>query len=146
MSPLRRVNSNLLDTLALGEDRVALSRAHVDARVQVVVEWAEDTGRDVPGYRSHWREYPYPTHFPAYSRALMTANGFTWVERYPEPYMEHPRHWKVFAPDGTLAATVEVPRDLRLLWVGETHVAGVVTDELGVQTVELRTIQRRQRR
>ncbi len=72
----------------------------------------------------------------------MTANGFVWVERFPEPYTEQPRHWKVFAPDGTLAATVDVPRGFELLWVDETHVVGVVTDELGVQTVQVRPIQR----
>ena len=136
------VDGNVLDTLALGEDRVVISRVHVDANVQSRIERAESRGLDIPSTRSFWQEYPYPSHFPAYRRALMTANGFVWVERFPEPYTEQPRHWKVFTPDGTLAATVDVPRGFELMWVDETHVAGIVTDELGVQTVEVRPIQR----
>lgn len=136
------LDGNVLDTLSLGESRVVVSRAHVDANVQTRIERAEDRGLDIPSARSFWEEYPYPSHFPAFRRALMTANGFVWVERFAEPYTEQPRHWKVFAPDGTLAATVDVPRGFELLWVDETHVVGVVTDELGVQTVQVRPIQR----
>ncbi len=137
------VAGNVLDTLALEEGRVVISRAHVDAYVQSRIERAESRGLDIPSTRSFWEEYPYPSHFPAYRRALMTANGFVWVERFPQPYTEQPRHWKVFTPDGTLAATVDVQRGFELMWVGEMHVAGVVTDDFGVQTVEVRPIQRR---
>ena len=72
----------------------------------------------------------------------MTVNGFVWIERFPKPYTQQSSHWKVFTPDGHLLATVDVPRHLDLMWVGETHIAGVVRDELGVQTVEVRRIQR----
>ena len=137
------LDGTALDTLALGEDRVAVSRAHMDARVRERIQRANRLGRpDIAGTRSYWAEYPYPSHFPAYSKVLMTPVGFVWIERFPEPYAEHPRHWKVFKPDGTFAATVEAPRRLELMWVGETHVAGVVTDEWGVQTVEVRPIRR----
>ncbi len=135
------VDGNLLDTLAFGEDRVAVSRAHMDARVQERIRRDERLG-DTVGTRSYWAEYPYPSHFPAYSKVLVTPAGFVWVARFPEPYTEHPFRWKVFTRDGALAATVDVPRHLELMWVGETHVAAVARDQLGVQTVEVRSIQR----
>ena len=137
------MDGNVLDTLVLGEDRVAVSRAHIDGRVRERVQRDERLGLpDIDGTRTYWAEYPYPSHFPAYSKVLVTSTGLVWVDRFPEPYTEHSVHWKVFRPDGTLAATVEVPRSIELMWVGETHVAGVVTDELGIQTVELRPIHR----
>ena len=136
------MDGNLLDTLALREARATVSRAHVDAHIRNRIERAERLGRDIPGTRSFWAEYPYPSHLPAYSKALVTVTGFVWVERFPEPYTEQPFGWKVFTPAGTSAATLDVPRRLELMWVGETHVAGVVTDELGIQTVELRRILR----
>ena len=136
------MDGNVLDTLALGEDRIAISRAHIDAHIQNRVERTERLGRDTRRTRSFWTEYPYPSHFPAYSKALMTASGLVWVERFPEPYTEQPRHWRVFTPDGVFAASVEVPSRFQVMWVGETHVAGVVTDVLGVQTVEVRPILR----
>ena len=137
------VDGNVRDTLEIGEDRVAVSRAHIDARVQERIEGAERVGRDIPGTRSYWAEYPYPSHFPAYSEVLLTPAGFVWIERFPEPYTEQPRHWKVFTRDGALEATVDVPRGFELMWVGETHVAGVVTDAMGVHTVEVRPILRK---
>ena len=136
------VDGDVLDTLTLQESRAAVSRAHVGAHVQNRITRSERLGRDIPRTRSFSTEYPYPSHFPAYSKVLMTLAGGVWVERFPEPYTEQPRHWKVFTPDGNLVATVDVPRRLDLMWVGETHVAGVVTDELGVQTVEVFPIQR----
>ncbi len=136
------VEGNVHDTLAMGDSRVAVSRTHLDAHLEERVQRAERLGRDIARTRSLHAEYPYPSRFPAYSKALSGADGFVWVERFPEPYTERPFHWKVFTPEGNLAATVDVPRRLELMWVGETHVAGVVTDELGAQTVELRRIQR----
>ena len=135
-------SGNVLDTLTLEEDRVAVSSAHIDAHVREQVQRAGLSGRDVVRTRSYWEEYPYTSRFPAYSKAVLAADGVVWVERFPEPFTEQPSHWKVFAPDGTLVATVEVPRHFELMWVGETHAAGVVTDELDVQTVEVRLIER----
>lgn len=132
----------VLDTLTLGEGRVAVSQADINARVRDRIQRAERLGQDIPSTRSFHTEYPYPSHFPAYSKALVTGNGFVWIERFPKPYKEQPFHWKVFTPDGRLLATVDVPGGLELMWVGENHVAGVVTDELGVQTVEVRRILR----
>ena len=63
------------DTLEIGEDRVAVSRVHIDARVQERIERAERQGRDIPSTRSYWAEYPYPSHFPALRESPAEAGG-----------------------------------------------------------------------
>ena len=86
---------------------------------------------------------PVPfSYFPAFSAVVASEHGFTWVERFSAPYPEPNPHWKVFAPDGALAATADLPKGFELMWVGDTHVAGVVKDELDEQSVEVRPILR----
>ncbi len=132
------VEGNVVDTLAVDQNRVAVSQSHINAFVQDRTERSGNPARA----RVVYADYPFPSHFPAYSNVVIAADGFVWVEQYPLPFVEQPTHWKVFAPEGALAATVDVPRDFRVMWVGETHVAGVVTDELDVQSVEVRPIVR----
>ncbi len=130
------VDGNSLNTMAVGEERVAVSDVHIE-RLRERVRLGD---RDIVGNSSYWREYPYPSHFPSYSKVLVTPASFIWVQRFPEPYTEQPSHWRVFSPDGTLVSSVVLQSDIDLMWVGETHVAGVVTNDAGVQTVELRRI------
>ena len=131
-----------VDTLKLAESPVAVSGSHRTAYVQRRVQRSEDAGRPTAPTRRYWEEYPYPTHFPVYSKVAALPDGFAWVEGFAAPYLGQIAQWKVFAPDGTLAATVDLPERFQIMWVGETHVAGIATDTLDVQTVEVRPIQR----
>ena len=133
------VEGNVLDTLALDESRLAVSRSHVNEYVRRRIAIGR---RDPATLRRYYAEYPFPSHFPAYSDVVASDDGFTWVEHFSEPYSEFDPHWKVFAPDGTLAATADLPKGFELMWVGETHAAGVARDDLGVQSVEVRPIRR----
>lgn len=129
---------NALDALALDQGRLAVSRAHVDEYVRRAVAASRNPERD----RRFYSDYPFPSHFPAYADVIVSESGFTWVEQFSAPYPEPDPHWKVFAPDGALAATADLPKGFELMWVGDTQVAGVVRDELGVQSMELRPILR----
>ena len=132
-----------LDTLALEEDRRVVSETHRAAYVQRRVRRDRDAGRPTSETRRYWREYPYPTHFPAYSKVVASDDGLVWVESFQVSYLEQRApHWKVFDADGTLTATVDLPERFRLLWVGDTHVAGIMLDAFDVQTMEVRPIQR----
>ncbi len=71
---------------------------------------------------------------------MALPDGSVWVEGFARPYLGQVAQWKVFTPDGTLAATMDAPERFQLLWVGETHVAGIMLDSFDVQTVELRPI------
>lgn len=132
---------NVLDTLALDESRLAVARDQVDQYVR----WRVAASRNPQRARRFWAEYPFPSHFPAYSAVVASEHGFTWVEYFSAPYPEPSPHWKVFGPDGALAAVADLPRGFELMWVGNTHVAGVVKDELDVPSVEVRPILPRHR-
>lgn len=136
-------DGNPTDTLTLAENRRGVSESHRAAYVQRRVQRSQEAGRPTASTRQYWQEYPYPSHFPAYSRVVASPNGFVWVERFGPWYLEQQApHWKVFAPDGTLVATLDLPERFQILWVGETHVAGIMLDALDVQTVEVRPIRR----
>ena len=135
-------DGNPLDTLKVAESRVAVTRSHRAAYVQRRVQRSEGAGRPIASTRRYWAEYPYPSSFPAYSKVVALASGFVWVEQFAAHYLEQQApHWKVFAPDGTFTATVDLPERFQLLWANETHVAGIMLNALDVQTVELRPIQ-----
>lgn len=136
-------DGNALDTLRLAESPRTVLDSHRAAYVQRRVQRSEDAGRPTAPTRQYWEEYPYPSLFPAYSKALAQPDGSVWVEGFAAPYLGDIAQWKVFAPDGILAATLNTVERFQILWVGETHVAGVMLDDLDVQTVEVRRILRR---
>ena len=136
------VDGDAVNTLRLAESPVAVSDSHRAAYVQRRVQRSEGAGRPTAPTRSYWEEYPYPTHFPAYSKVVALPDGSVWVEGFGALYLGQIAQWKVFAPDGTLAATMDLPERFQVMWVGETHVAGIATDTFDVQTVEVRAIQR----
>lgn len=129
---------NVRDTLAVDESRIAVSRFHVDEYSRRAAARA----RDPNGTRRYYAEYPFPSHFPAYRDVRVSEDDFTWVMQFTAPYPEPRNHWKVFGPDGALAATADLPLGFVLKWVGETRVAGVAFDEMDTQRVELRPILR----
>jgi len=135
-------NGAVPGTLDTGLDRSPVSKGNVAARVQNRVERSERLRRDVAKTRTFHEEYPYPSHFPAYSRVLMTAGGSVWVKRFREPYTDRPSEWRIFDARGTLVGTLEVEKRFEIMWVGETHIAIRASDALGVQTVEVRRILR----
>ncbi len=132
---------NPLDTLALEESRQPVSESHRAAYVQRRVRRSEEAGRPAAETRRYWQRYPYPTHFPAYSGVVAQDNGLVWVEEFQVSYLEQRLpHWKIFAADGTLAATATLPERFQLLWASGTHVAGIILDAFDVQAVEVRPI------
>ena len=139
---LYSANGRTPSTLDTGLDRSPVSKGSVAARVQNRVQRSERLGRDVARTRTFHEEYPYPSHFPAYSRVLMTAGGSVWVKQFREPYTDRPSEWRILDASGTLVGTMEVEKRFEIMWVGETHIAVRASDALGVQTVEVRRILR----
>lgn len=82
-------------------------------------------------------EVEVPSHRPAASRLAVDAAGRWWVgrwrgERSPDDPTAHlPAGYDVFDPEGRFLGTVETPPIL-ITWIGEDRVAGIETDELGV--------------
>jgi hypothetical protein len=95
----------------------------------------------------------YAEFLPVFSRFLVDALGYVWVEDYrPElalrswpravvPHRAAPIRWTVFDPDGLLLGDVELP-PLEVHQIGADFVLGVATDELGVERVRVYELER----
>ncbi len=81
------------------------------------------------------RALAFPSRIPAVDEMFVTATGETWLR---EPAFGTSTHlWRVVGPDGTLTATVEVPRGIVLRDRDGEHVWGFRVDPtFGVTTVE----------
>ncbi len=86
--------------------------------------------------RAHLEAMDVPPSRPAYGRFVVDAEGNLWVAGYGPPG-EAPGHWRVFAEDGRLLGSVEVPDRFRVYQVGPDWVLGVWSDELDVERVRL---------
>jgi len=79
---------------------------------------------------------PSPDSLPAISDLGVDATGHLWLR----PFVLEatgPVAWSVFAPDGRLRATVDLPPRFEPTEIGEDYVLGVSRDELDVETVRL---------
>lgn len=59
-----------------------------------------------------------------------------WVLEYQVPD-QTPNRWTIFAPDGSLRGTLDLPHNFEVFEVGVDYVLGVMRDELGVESVQL---------
>lgn len=89
--------------------------------------------------RRVYAEMPIPETYPAYRMVRLDQSDNVWIEGYPRPGADRSA-WRVFAPDGSPLARVELPAGAKPLDVGLQAVLVVVRDELGVEvarTLEL---------
>jgi hypothetical protein len=92
-------------------------------------------------------EVPLPDRFPAYVRLAIDAEGFFWAGRYraeadPEDRSAAlPVEYDVYNPEGELQGTVTVPPIL-ITQIGPDFIAGVETDELGIEYAVLLPLER----
>ena len=59
-----------------------------------------------------------------------------WVLEYQVPD-QTPLRWTIFAPDGSLRGTLDLPYNFEVFEVGIDYVLGVMRDELGVEVVQV---------
>ena len=85
--------------------------------------------------------YPYPATVRAYSRVRVGSGGLLWVEQHALPGAVSVT-WLGFDPSGSLVASLDLPREARLLDIGDGYVLLRVLDELGVETVVLYGVSR----
>ena len=122
----------------LDEAPVPRTEAHLEAFVR-------HSGRRVPDEESirammeTYRDMPMPERLPAYTDLLFADTGELWARRYRLPGDDTTR-WDVFGEDGQHLGRVEVPASFRIREVSGGQVAGIATDELGVERVELRDL------
>jgi hypothetical protein len=87
--------------------------------------------------RTQFREQPSMETMPAHDRYLLRdPEGNLWVQDFAAPGAPRTT-WSVFAKDGRLRGTVQVPPGFRLLDVGSDYVLGSWPDESGALHVQL---------
>ena len=98
-------------------------------------ELADAQGRTVEILKRARDWMVFPEAFPAFSSLLSDDRGRVWAEIYPLLHADE-RRWLVFEA-GRAVGEVRVPAAFRVMAVGEDHLAGVWTDDLGVEFVRI---------
>lgn len=78
---------------------------------------------------------PFPDAFPAFAQLLVDDAGRLWARRYRTPRSQA-EEWLVFE-DGRLVARLESPAGFQVMDVDQGRVAGVWTNDLGVEFVRI---------
>ena len=108
--------------------------------------WMSEMFDDLPEeaerqYRAMAEDVPLLESFPAFSAIQSDRLGYLWVREYNLPG-EHRHLWTVFGPDGRVEGLVETPPGLRIFEIGEDHLLVKTRDEMGVERVQLRPLER----
>ena len=126
-------------------DLVATTSAHMDAYLERRVagipeeqraEWERELRED-------YRDMPLPETLPAYAAATTDLVDHLWVREYDLPGQGGPDPvWTVFDPEGRVLGFVETPAGLRIYEIGGDYILGLVTDDLGVEYIQVWSLQR----
>ena len=84
-----------------------------------------------------WNAFPLAESFPAISAIEVDLLDNLWVREYSLPGEEGRALWTVFDPDGLVLGLVETPPELVIYEIGEDYILGKVSDELGVEYVQV---------
>ena len=118
---------------------VPVSSSEVDRLVEARLEGHAD-----PEFRQRRAEVlaslPAPEFRPAYSALTTDRTGNLWMRETALP--GEPNGWTVFDPDGGMLGPIELPAGFEPLRIGDDFVLGVVTDDLGVERVQLYSLEK----
>ena len=87
------------------------------------------------------KDMPLVDAYPAFAEIVADLAGYLWVREYRASGAEG-TVWAVFDPEGRIQGLVETPPGLRTFDIGEDYVLGLAVDELGVQYVQLWSLDR----
>jgi hypothetical protein len=79
---------------------------------------------------------PAVARTPVFDEIRISHTGDTWVRRYPLPTDEE-TFWWIFATTLQLTASILLPPRVDLLDIGATQIVARVTDELGIERIEV---------
>ena len=118
-------------------------RAPTQAELDAVLEesWAYRSEEDQERLRGLAEGMTVVEFFPAFAALLSDPLGYLWVQEYRFPEQVE-SIWTVFDAEGRVQGFVQMPRDLELFEIGEDYILGGTTDELGVERVQLRVLER----
>ncbi|MGI9626054.1 MAG: hypothetical protein ACR2QM_04405, partial [Longimicrobiales bacterium] len=116
-----------------------VTQADVDA--YVARRAADAAPEDRPEIARVFDGIPPVASFPAFSGLVVDDSGDLWVNEYGRPGSERSL-WTVFASDGRIRGHVETPVGLTVYRIGADHILGRFEDELGVEHVQLWSLDR----
>lgn len=107
-----------------------------DQEAHLAERYADDTEHERAAALAELEDMPLLEAFPAFGRVEIDLMGYLWVEDYPLPGEPAPA-WTVFDPEGRVQGLVEIPPDLTIFEIGEDYILGRVSDDLGIERVQL---------
>ena len=124
---------------------VAPTPAHVDAYIedQVAASPEEERTQRRAELRESLRHRYVPETHPAYAAAMSDLADHLWVREYNLPGEGDAKPaWTVFDPDGQVLGFMETPAGLSIFEVGEDYILGLTRDDLGVEYVQVWSLER----
>lgn len=85
---------------------------------------------------------PVADVFPAHGDLFVDRLGMLWMQEYERPGRTEPARWWVFDRDGTLRGEVRLPLGARLFDAGDDYVVVGRTDAVGVEYVDVLSLDR----
>jgi hypothetical protein len=98
------------------------------------LESIRDDPERIAAVRAAWDSIGRMDYWPAIRKLAVDNDGFLWVLRYGS--VDQHQQFDVFHPDGAFLGTVRLPSDMSVEEIRDGMVWGVLTDELGVQTIK----------
>ncbi|MDE2795970.1 MAG: hypothetical protein OXL34_14205 [Gemmatimonadota bacterium] len=126
-------------------DLVASTEAHIDAEIEdrVARRPEEERAERRQELREDFQEVPFPETFPAFAEAMADLVDHLWVREYEIPGEGGANPvWTVFDPEGRVLGFVDTPAGLDVYEIGEDHILGLATDELGVEYIQVWALER----
>lgn len=112
------------------------SPTQADQDEHLAERYADDTEQERADALAELEDMPLLENFPAFGRLLTDSRGYLWVEDYRLPGEPAPA-WTVFDPEGRVLGLMDLPPGLRILEIGADYVLGLVSDNLGIERVQL---------
>ena len=117
--------------------------AHIDMRLPIHGLPEAEANAVRARSRPRYDDVPVAEHLPAFGSIMVDATAHLWVEEYESVTDDLPmRLWTVFDPEGGVLGFFETPKDWRIFEIGEDYVLVRVQDELGVERVEVWSLER----
>ncbi len=118
--------------------------AHVNAYIEESVSSIPPDRADRRAERRRTlREMAVAEHLPAFAAYRPDALDHLWVYEYEAAGEETPgRVFTIFDPDGRVLGYFEIPEGVAVQEIGADYILGKVSDELGVETVHLWSLER----
>ncbi len=126
-------------------DLVASTEAHMDAEIEdrVARSPEEERAERRRELREDFQGIPLPETFPAFAAATTDLVDHLWVREHELPGEGGADPvWTVFDPSGRVLGFVETPAGLDIYEIGEDHLLGLATDDLGVEYIQVWALER----